>query len=77
MIVDDAERATSILMQHGYLMSMTPVMVVVVPDRAGGLADVLDVLAEGNIDGVTSKEMESRAKRPAAIEVGVAERLKG
>ena len=27
MIVDNAEKATAILMQHGYLMSMTPVLV--------------------------------------------------
>ena len=50
MIVDNAEKATSILMQHGYLMSMTPVLVVAVPDRAGGIAPVLATLAEGNID---------------------------
>ena len=50
MIVDDAEKATSILMQHGYLMSMTPVLVVAVPDQPGGIAMVLSTLAEGNID---------------------------
>ena len=50
MIVDNAEKATSILMQHGYLMSMTPVLVIAVPDRAGGVAPVLATLAEGNID---------------------------
>ena len=50
MIVDDAEKTTSILMQHGYLMSMTPVLVVGVPDQAGGVAPVLATLAEGNID---------------------------
>ena len=50
MIVDNAEKTTSILMQHGYLMSMTPVLVIAVPDRAGGVAPVLATLAEGNID---------------------------
>ena len=50
MIVDDAQKATSILMQHGYLLSMTPVLVVAVPDRPGGIAPVLATLAEGNID---------------------------
>ena len=50
MIVDNAEKATSILMQHGYLMSMTPVLVVAVPDRPGGIAPVLATLAEGHID---------------------------
>ncbi len=50
MIVDDAQKATGILMQHGYLLSMTPVLVVAVPDQPGGIAPVLATLAEGNID---------------------------
>ena len=50
IIVDNAEKATSILMQHGYLMSMTPVLVIAVPDQPGGVAPVLATLAEGNID---------------------------
>ena len=50
MIVDNAEKATSILMQHGYLLSMTPVLVVAVPDQPGGIAPVLATLAEGDID---------------------------
>ena len=50
MIVDHAEKATSILMQHGYLLTMTPVLVVAVPDAPGGVATVLETLAEGNID---------------------------
>ena len=50
MIVDNAEKATAILMQHGYLMSMTPVLVIAVPDQPGGVAAVLATLAEGNID---------------------------
>ena len=50
MIVDNTEKATSILMQHGYLMSMTPVLVIAVPDQPGGMAPVLATLAEGDID---------------------------
>ncbi len=50
MIVDDAQKSTSILMEHGYLLSMTPVLVVAVPDQPGGIAPVLATLAEGNID---------------------------
>ena len=50
MIVDDAQKATAILMQHGYLLSMTPVLVVSVPDQPGGIAPVLATLAEGSID---------------------------
>ena len=50
MIVDNAEKTTAILMQHGYLLSMTPVLVIAVPDQPGGIAPVLATLAEGNID---------------------------
>ena len=50
MIVDNAEKATSVLMQHEYLLTMTPVLVVAVPDQPGGIAPVLATLAEGNID---------------------------
>ena len=50
MIVDNAEKTTAILMQHGYLMSMTPVLVIAVPDQPGGVAPVLATLAEGNVD---------------------------
>ena len=46
MIVDNAEKATSILMQHGYLLSMTPVLVVAVPDQPGGIATILSTLPE-------------------------------
>ena len=50
MIVDNAEKTTSILLANGYILSMTPVLVVGVPDQPGGLAPVLSVMAEGNID---------------------------
>ena len=50
MIVDDAERATFILHQEGFILSMTPVSVVAVPDEIGGLAPVLEALAKGHMD---------------------------
>ena len=50
MIVDNAQKATGILMQQGYLMTMTPVQVISVPDAPGGIAPVLAALAAGNID---------------------------
>lgn len=50
IIVDDADKATSVLLSNGYILSMTPVTVVAVPDQAGGLAPVLEALAEGNLD---------------------------
>ena len=50
MIVGNAEMTTSILMQHGYLLTMTPVLVIAVPDQPGGIYPVLATVAEGNID---------------------------
>ena len=50
MIVDDSYKASAILLQHGDILSMTPVWAVEVPDRPAGLADLLTVLAENHID---------------------------
>ena len=50
MIVNDAYKASSILLQHGDILSMTPVWAVEVPDRPGGLAEVLGVLADASVD---------------------------
>ena len=50
MIVDDCPKASSILLEHGDILSMTPVWAVEVPDRPSGLAEVLAVLAQNHID---------------------------
>ena len=50
LILDDAQKATDVLLAHGYILSMTPVHVVEVPDQVGGLATVLEVLAEEHMD---------------------------
>ena len=50
MIVDDCHKASAILLDHGDILSMTPVLAVEVPDRPSGLADLLAVLAKGNVD---------------------------
>jgi len=50
MIVDDAHKASAVLLQHGDILSMTPVWAVEVPDSPGGLAELLNVLASEHID---------------------------
>lgn len=50
MIVDDVQKASNILLQHGDIMSMTPVWAVEVPDSPGGLAELLALLAQNHID---------------------------
>ena len=50
MIVDDSNKASAILLQHGDILSMTPVWAVEVPDRPAGLAELLATLAELHVD---------------------------
>ena len=50
MIVDDAHKASAILLEHGDILSMTPVWAVEVPDTPGGLSQLLGVLAEAHVD---------------------------
>ena len=50
MIVDDCYKASSILLQHGDILSMTPVWAVEVPDRPNGLAELLAILTEAKVD---------------------------
>lgn len=50
MIVDDCHKASAILLEHGDILSMTPVWAVEVPDRPAGLAELLAVLAEAKVD---------------------------
>ena len=50
LIVDDSYKASSILLQHGDILSMTPVWAVEVPDHPGGLAELLGVLADAHVD---------------------------
>ena len=49
MIVNDSHKASSILLEHGDILSMTPVWAVEVPDRPAGLAELLAVLTQEDI----------------------------
>jgi hypothetical protein len=44
MIVSEWEKAATILEAHGFVVKVTEVLAVEVPDRPGGLADVLSAL---------------------------------
>ena len=50
LIADKPQEAATLLLEHGFILSMTPVVAVSVPDAPGGLAKVLDVLAKEEID---------------------------
>ena len=50
LIVDDAAKASSILLEQGCILTMTPVVGVAVPDTPGGLSKVLSVISCAEID---------------------------
>ena len=50
LIASDPQRASALLLEHGFILTMTPVAAVSVPDQPGGLAAVLSVLSRADID---------------------------
>ncbi|HHW15303.1 MAG TPA: ACT domain-containing protein [Firmicutes bacterium] len=50
MIVNDPERAERLLKEEGFAVTTTGVLAVEVPDRPGGLADVLAVLERAGLN---------------------------
>ncbi len=71
--------AVSILLEHGFILSMTEVLAVPVPDEPGGLAKVLDILAQAEIDIEYMYSMISRDDRMAYMifRVGDIKNLEG
>ncbi len=50
MIVDDAYKTSCILKEAGYVVSITPVLAVEMPDEPGSLFRILQTLGEGGIN---------------------------
>jgi hypothetical protein len=50
LIVNDHEKAKEVLGQKGFTVRKTEVVAVEVPDRPGGLAEIMKVLAEAKIN---------------------------
>ena len=50
VIVDDFEKAKDTLKHAGYVISVTPVLAVAIPDRAGGLYEVLTHFDEAGVN---------------------------
>ncbi len=48
-IVSDTDKAVEVVRDAGYAVKLTDVLAVAVPDRPGGLDDVLDLLDENDI----------------------------
>ncbi|MBR4304204.1 MAG: ACT domain-containing protein [Clostridia bacterium] len=49
LIVCDAHKASAILLEQGFILTMTPVTAVTVDDEPGALAKLLKLLAENDI----------------------------
>ena len=49
IIADDADKATSVLLANGNILSMTPVIVVAVEDKPAGLSELLSLLSDGDV----------------------------
>ena len=50
LIVNDSTRALEILKEAGFTVGRTEVIAIEVPDRPGGLADILDLIGEKGIN---------------------------
>ena len=48
-IVADTDKGVSVLREAGYTVRLTDVLAVCVPDKPGGLAEVLDMLCQADI----------------------------
>ena len=49
IIVDDLEKAVSVLENDGWVFKVTPVIAVIIPDKAGRMADVLRGINDAGI----------------------------
>jgi len=63
LIVNDTERAKAVLKERGFTVSKTEVVAVEIPDRPGGLADVLQAL---DADGINVEYMYAFVERTEA-----------
>jgi len=50
LIVNDTEKALSVLREHNFTVSKTEVIGVEVPDRPGGLSSILQILDRNNVN---------------------------
>jgi hypothetical protein len=60
LIVNDTEKARTVLKERGFTVSKTDVVAVEVPDRPGGLADILQCL---DADGINVEYMYAFVER--------------
>lgn len=67
LIVDDTEKAEAALRTNKFLVKTTPVVAVTVPDRPGGMAQVVSTLSEKGCDIAYSYAFASSNKEQAVL----------
>ena len=77
LIPADAQKASAVLLQNGFIMAMTPVIAVAVPDRPGGLNSLLEALSEENIgiEYMYSVFSSNSGEALMVLQVGEAEKV--
>jgi hypothetical protein len=50
LIVNDPDKAKEVLHKEGFTVTQTPVLALEIPDKPGGLAEVIAILAEKDIN---------------------------
>ncbi|MDO5318443.1 MAG: ACT domain-containing protein [bacterium] len=67
LIVDNHEKAETVLRTNKYLVKTTPVVAVTVPDRPGGMAQVVSTLSEKGCDIEYSYAFASTSSEKAVL----------
>ncbi len=77
IIPADAQKASAVLLESGFIMAMTPVIAVAVPDRPGGLNSLLEALASENIgiEYMYSVFSSKNGESIMVLQVGEAEKV--
>ena len=77
IIPADAQKASAVLLENGFIMAMTPVIAVAVPDRPGGLNSLLEALSEENIgiEYMYSVFSSNSGEALMVLQVGEAEKV--
>ncbi len=71
MIVDDPYKTARVLKDANYVVSVTPVLAIEIPDEPGGLLNVLNVLGSENINVEYMYAFISKKKESAYVIIRV------
>ena len=72
MIVDDAYKTSCVLKEAGYVVSITPVLAVEIPDEPGSLYKIMKILGDGGVNLEYTYAFLTRKQNTAYIILRVA-----